>query len=266
MSLKEGISAIIPAYKSQKYIGKLLDSLKNQTLDYKLFEAIIIVNGELDNTIKIVEDFSRENPELNIRLTNSKKGVCNARNRGIRLANYSYTIFIDDDDFISPKYFEVLLDNAKPNRITIGTFYDVDEDSYEIRNSYLTPPLLQTSGIIEDPYSYIRDILVITTDKLIPTEAVKRSSFNPELENGVDIGYYSIFYMENDFEFFVVDKSLDANYYRTWRENSISRKPLSYKFNVIDRLKVINEINKGLKLTKRPEKIAFLKSLTGGKL
>lgn len=266
MSLKEGISAIIPTYKGQKYIGKLLDSLKNQTLDYENFEAIIIVNGELDNTMRIVEDFSKENPEMNIRLTNSEKGVCNARNKGIELADYSYTIFIDDDDFISPKYFEVLLDNAGPNRITIGTFYDVDEDDYEIRNSYLTPPLLQTSGIIENPYSYIRDILVITTDKLIPTEAVKRSSFNPELENGVDIGYYSIFYMENDFDFFVVDKSLNANYYRTWRENSISRKSLSYKFNVIDRLKVINEINRGLKLAKSPEKIAFLKSLTGGQV
>lgn len=266
MSLKEGISAIIPTYKGQDYIGKLLDSLKNQTLNYNLFEAIFIVNGELDNTTNIIEDFIDENPEMNIVLANSEKGVCNARNVGIELASRQYSIFIDDDDFISPEYFKVLLKHSKPNRITIGTFYDVDEDSGEVRNSYLTPPLLEASGIVENPYSYMKDILVITTDKLIPTENVKKSSFNPELKNGVDVGYYSTFYMENDFEFFVVDKSLEANYYRLWRDDSISRKPLSYDFNVTDRLKVINDINKGLKIAKTPEKIAFLKSLTGGQV
>ena len=266
MSLNEGISAIIPTYKGQEYIGKLLDSLKNQTLNYKLFEAIFIVNGELDNTPKIIEDFIRENPEMNIVLANSEKGVCNARNVGIELASRQYTIFIDDDDFISPEYFKVLLKYSKPNRIVIGTFYDVDEDTGEIRNSYLTPPLLEAKGVVENPYGFMKDILVITTDKLIPTENVKKSSFNPELKNGVDIGYYSTFYMENDFEFFVVDKSLDANYYRLWRDDSISRKPLSYSFNVTDRLKVINDINKGLKIAKTPEKIAFLKSLTGGQV
>ena len=46
--LKDGISAIIPTYKGEKYISKLLDSLINQNMDSNLFEAIFIVNGEID--------------------------------------------------------------------------------------------------------------------------------------------------------------------------------------------------------------------------
>ena len=265
-NLKPGISAIIPTYKGEKYINTLLNSLKEQTIDYDLFEAIIIVNGELDNTPKIIEDFQKENPEINIVLTYSEPGVCQARNVGIDLASREYTIFIDDDDFISPKYFEIVFKYSKPGRIVIGTFMDINEETGLVQESYLTPPLLKTSGIIKDAYTYMPDILVITTDKLIPTVNVKNSSFNTELKNGVDISYYSIFYAKNDFEFYLVDKDEEAIYYRLWRDNSISRKPLSYDFNVIDRLKVIKDINKGIKLSKNPEKRSFIKTLTGGQV
>ncbi len=265
MSLEEGISAIVPTYQGQDYIEKLLDSLKNQTLDYNLFEVIFIVNGELDNTPKIIEKFMDENPKMNIILTDSEKGACNALNVGIDLANRQYTIFIDDDDFISPNFFEILLKYAKPNRITIGTFYDVDYNTGEISNSYLTPPLLHKSGIIDDAYNYIKNILIVTTDKLIPTPAVKENYFNPEILCA-DVSYYSSLYTKNDFEFFIVDKSLEANYYRLLRDNSLSRRPVSYEFNVIDMLKIINDINKNLKIAETPEKIAFLKSITGGRV
>ena len=43
--LKDGISIIIPTYKGEKYISKLLDSLISQTIDFNLFEAIFIVNA-----------------------------------------------------------------------------------------------------------------------------------------------------------------------------------------------------------------------------
>lgn len=265
-NLKPGISAIIPTCKGEDYIENLLNSLKNQTIDYNLFEAIFIVNGELDSTPQIIENFQKENPEIDIILANSEVGVCPARNVGIEIASRQYTIFIDDDDFISPKYFEKLLEHAKPGRIVIGTFMNKNEFTGEIEEFYLTPPLLKKSGIIEDAYNYMPDILVITTDKLIPTVNVKNSTFNPNLKNGVDIGYYSIFYAENDFEFFVVNKDEEAIYYKCDRFNSISRKPLSYDFNISDRLKVINDINKGIKLAKTPERKSFIESLTAGQI
>ena len=38
-NLEKGISAIIPTYKGEAFISKLLDSLINQSIDPKLFEA-----------------------------------------------------------------------------------------------------------------------------------------------------------------------------------------------------------------------------------
>ena len=264
--LKDGISAIIPTYKGEKYISKLLNSLINQNMDFNLFEAIFIVNGELDSTPDIIEKYIKDNPEVNIILTESEKGVSNARNKGIELASRKYCIFIDDDDFISDNYFEELYKYVKPNRIVLGTFYDIDEDTGEVVDSYMTPQLLENSGIIENPYNQIKDAIVITTNKIIPTVNVKNSKFNPELTNGVDIAYYANFYPENDFEFYVADKNIEANYYRLWRQGSISRQDLSYEFNINNRLKVINDINKGLKKAKTQEIKSFIESLTGGQV
>ena len=146
--LKDGISAIIPTYKGEKYITRLLDSLINQSIDYNLFEAIFIVNGKLDSTPDIIKKYQAENPEVNIILTESKKGVSNARNKGIELASIKYSIFIDDDDFISENYFEELYKFVKPNRIVLGTFYDIDDDTDEVIYSYMTPQLLKNSGSI----------------------------------------------------------------------------------------------------------------------
>lgn len=264
--LNDGISAIIPTYKGEKFISTLLDSLINQTINPDLFEAIFIINGERDSTEDIIKKYKNEHPEFNLIITESEKGVSNARNKGIELAGRKYSIYIDDDDFISDNYFETLYQYVKPNRIVIGTFFDIDENTGEVKNSYLTPPLLENSGVIENPFETMIDILVITPDKVIPTEYVKKSSFNPELTNGVDISYYANFYTEYNFEFFVVDKSEEANYYRLWRQGSISRKEESYEFNIEDRLRVIDDINKGLKKAKTQEMKSFIRRLTGGQV
>ncbi|MBR6023802.1 MAG: glycosyltransferase [Methanobrevibacter sp.] len=267
MKFENGISIIIPTYNGEEYISKLLDSLVNQTIDFNLFEAIFIMNGERDNTTEIIERYMKDNPKVNIILSESEKGVCNARNKGIKLAKREYTIFIDDDDYISHNYLEELYKASAPNRIVLGSFFDVDKETEEIKESYLSSPLLKYSGIIENPYTTeMAGALFITTNKLIPTINVKNSSFNPELQNGVDISYYSTFYAENDFEFFIVDKKKEAIYYRLWRDNSISRQKLSYEFNITHRLKVINDINKGLKKAKSPEIYNFIKSLTVGQV
>ena len=264
--LKEGISAIIPTYKGEKFISKLLDSLVNQSIDFNLFEAIFIVNGELDSTPDIIRQYQKDYPDVNIILTESEKGASNARNKGIEMASREYTIFIDDDDFISHNYLEELYRYVKPNRVVVGSFYDIDEDTGELRDSYMTPELINNSGIIENPYDTIRDAIVITQNKVLPTVNVKESSFNPELKNGVDISYYANLYPVNDFEFYVVDKDLNANYYRLWRQGSISRQDMSYDFNITDRLKVINDINEGLKKARTPEMKSFIGSLTGGQI
>lgn len=119
--------------------------------------------------------------------------------------------------------------------------------------------------IIEDAYTKLTEALVITTNKLIPTKDVKKSEFNPLIKMALT-SYYANFYPEHDYEFYVMDKNGEDNYHYVFRKGSISRKSISYDFNITDRLNVITEINKGLKKAKTPEMASFIKSLPGGQV
>ena len=55
------ISIIIPMYNAEKYITKLLDSIKAQT--YKNLEIIIVNDGSQDNSLSIVEKWQKEDIE-----------------------------------------------------------------------------------------------------------------------------------------------------------------------------------------------------------
>lgn len=66
--------------------------------------------------------------------------------------------------------------------------------------------------IIEDAYTKLTEALVITTNKLIPTKDVKKSEFNPLIKMALT-SYYANFYPEHDYEFYVMDKNGEDNYY-----------------------------------------------------
>ena len=48
--MKKKISIIIPVHNQEKYIGRCIRSLLNQSLDQSLFEIIIINDGSTDRT------------------------------------------------------------------------------------------------------------------------------------------------------------------------------------------------------------------------
>lgn len=266
LELEKGVSVVVPTYKGENHITPLLDSLKKQTLDNDLFEVIFVVNGEKDETPNIIKEFQAQNPEINIILTESEQGASYARNKGISEAGREYLTFVDDDDFISPNYLKKFLDNAKPNRVIVGTFLDIEEETGNVIESYITGPLLKRDGIIKDAYSYMLSALVIMTDKLIPTRAVKDNLFNTNLKNGEDVVYYSSLYAKNDFEFYLLNQNEDAVYYRLLRADSVSRQEISYEFNILDRLKVINELNKSLEIAKNPNVKSFIKNLANSQV
>ncbi|MBU4535834.1 MAG: glycosyltransferase family 2 protein [Euryarchaeota archaeon] len=258
LELGEGISIITPIYKAEKYISILLNSMKHQTIDYNLFEHIFIINGELDGTKKIIEDFKEKNPKMNIKLFYSElANASNARNIGIEKACRDYSTFIDADDFISPNFLEQMFKHAKQNRIVVSNIIDVDEDK-KYNSSPIDKQISNNQGVIGQPLINISMVLTINACKLIPTNIIKKTRFNIDLGSGEDIVFFCNLVVLNDLQFFVL-KPKTAIYYRFVRSHSVSRRPLSYGFNVKERLKVIKELNNLLITTEDIEKQEFIK-------
>jgi CDP-glycerol glycerophosphotransferase len=110
------ISVIIPTYNVENYITEALSSIQNQTFKGNL-EVIVIDDCSTDNTVKVVEEFQDNYPELSIRLLRQSKNMRQgtARNRGIKEARGKYIFFLDGDDFIDPNTFDKMFQIAENN-------------------------------------------------------------------------------------------------------------------------------------------------------
>ena len=97
------ISIIIPSFNEEKYLGKLLDSIKSSK--FKDFEIIVSDNNSKDNTKKIAKKYGC------VVTKGGKPGV--GRNNGAKLAKHDL-LFIDSDVIIKdPLLLENFLKRAR---------------------------------------------------------------------------------------------------------------------------------------------------------
>ena len=102
------ISIVVPVYNVEEYLSRCLDSIINQT--YKNIEIICVNDGSTDNSLKILTTYSELDYRIKI-ISQENQGLSEARNIGIKNSSGEYIGFIDSDDSIDEKYFEVLYNN-----------------------------------------------------------------------------------------------------------------------------------------------------------
>lgn len=91
------ISIITVTYNATATIGRTLDSVAYQEFD--AFEHLIIDGQSTDGTMLQVEAYKRDNPDRNIRIVSEPdKGLYDAMNKGIRLAQGKYIVFLNAGD------------------------------------------------------------------------------------------------------------------------------------------------------------------------
>lgn len=100
------ISVIIPAYNTEKFVGKCIESIQNNS--YKNLEIIIVNDGSTDNTATVVSKYA-ENDSRIVLINKENGGVSIARNTGIDAAKGEYIAFVDSDDYIGEDFFEILI-------------------------------------------------------------------------------------------------------------------------------------------------------------
>ncbi len=99
------VSVIIPAYNHEKFIGAAVDSVLNQTIDD--LELIIIDDGSIDQTGKIVQDYT------DTRLSyyyQENQDAYNTINRGLGLAKGKYIAILNSDDLFTLNRLQSLLE------------------------------------------------------------------------------------------------------------------------------------------------------------
>lgn len=101
------ISVIVPCYNAEQYIGRCLKSIIEQT--YKELEILVIDDGSIDNSAKIIEEYSKNDNRIKY-LYQENDGVSSARNKGIENATGDLIAFVDADDTIKPDMYQTLVE------------------------------------------------------------------------------------------------------------------------------------------------------------
>lgn len=99
------ISVIIPVYNTEKFVGRCIESVIEQT--YKDLEIIVIDDGSTDNSLAICQQYALQDGRIII-LSQENQGASEARNHGIAHASGDYFLFVDSDDWIEPLMVEEL--------------------------------------------------------------------------------------------------------------------------------------------------------------
>lgn len=90
------ISIIMPLYNAQKYLCECLDSVFAQ--NFCDFELICIDDCSTDETMKILQNYSRAEHRMKIFSNKEHRGAAYSRNKGMKEAGGRYLAFLDGDD------------------------------------------------------------------------------------------------------------------------------------------------------------------------
>lgn len=121
------ISVVMPIYNAEKYLGRAIRDVLNQTLSD--IELICVDDGSTDNSTDIINSFVKKDSRVSsIRQSNAGPSV--ARNKGFVLAQGKYVIFLDADDMYEPTLLESLYNMAQKDNLDVAvTRFDIYNES-----------------------------------------------------------------------------------------------------------------------------------------
>ena len=119
------LSIIVPIYNTSRYLDQCLNSLLNQSL--KNIEIILINDGSTDASHRIIEKDFQKIPNIKYVQLKENKGLGNARNIGISMAQGEYLTFVDSDDWVDLDLYKVVIDKLKNSDAEIAIYGIINE-------------------------------------------------------------------------------------------------------------------------------------------
>lgn len=94
------VSAIIPVYNTEKYLGDAIESVLAQS--YRPLELMVVDDGSTDGSAAIVRNYK------DVRyIYQSHQGVAAARNTGLAASGGAFIAFLDADDMWDPRKLQI---------------------------------------------------------------------------------------------------------------------------------------------------------------
>lgn len=101
----EKVTIIVPVYNVERYLGRCLDSLMNQT--YGNYEVFCVNDCSPDGSQDILDEYETRYPDiLHVMKNQENIGQGRSRMRAVHEASGDYIMFVDSDDYVAENYIE----------------------------------------------------------------------------------------------------------------------------------------------------------------
>ena len=105
------ISYIIVSYNSEKYIGKCLDTVLDQT--HQDYDVIVIDNNSSDKTVDIVSQYVNKHKKIRLIKNPSDAGYAAAIMMALEKSSGEFIAILNDDVFLDPQWGSNLLNSFR---------------------------------------------------------------------------------------------------------------------------------------------------------
>lgn len=111
------ISIITPVYNAELYLPRCIDSILAQTITN--FELILVDDGSPDNCPAICDKYAAKDSRVKV-IHQENRGQAVARNRALDIAQGEYIAFVDSDDYVHPRFLEILWENIQTSNAKVS--------------------------------------------------------------------------------------------------------------------------------------------------
>lgn len=175
---KYKISIIIPIYNAEKYLKDSVESIVNQTFNFKEIQLILINDGSSDKSGDIANEYAQKYNNIEvIHLEKNHLVAGYPRNIGLELVKGKYLMFLDADDCYDKNTCRVMYETITKNNsdIVTGNYKYMQENGKVWEKEIINRELYKTTELnkIDETFFYLYCPSVCL--KIFKTEIIKNN-------------------------------------------------------------------------------------------
>lgn len=220
---------ISATYNVERYLDKFFKAIVAQSLIFEKNIYIIIVDdGSTDNSQNIIKKWIQKYPQNIQYIKKENGGQSSARNLGLLHVKTKWVTFIDPDDFISNRYFEIIhnfLNRNTEKKISLVSCkliyyfeqWHVNIDYHPLRYNFQEKENIVMANNLKDKIQLSVSSAIFNTKLINNIELKFDIRIKPNFEDAHFIGKYLLAYPESSIVFLK-----RAKYFYRKRKNATS--------------------------------------------
>lgn len=221
------ISVIVPVYNVEKYLGRCIDSILDQT--FTDYEIVLVDDGTKDNSGLICDRYAEKYQCIRV-IHQENKGLALARKTGIENAVGKYILFVDSDDWIHKNMLEEMYCTMVENQaeLVCCQYTRVNEEGKRMVDVRMDAHQIICNNSLESAYQMFvtRYLSSAAWGKMIYAPLLKKVDFKGNLAIGEEHDMVT--------QLLTVAKRVivisEGYYYYYWRTDSISHSGYNEKY------------------------------------